>query len=166
VNVLKGLRFFTMPRALVESGLLKELSPSAVRLYMVLMFLAQKHSAVQLEVPAYEFTDYAGVDWKSVTTAREQLERAGLVICRKGQHGIVAYQLLDPENHLPLPAPDGRRGVRQHRPAPGRSAKIIRKMQREALPQKANGKASSYPPSWDEIACDPEGEPGEHEVAV
>lgn len=163
MNVLKDqCGFFPMPRAFVESGLLKELPPSAVSLYTLLLFLAQKHSAVQIETVAYEIADYTGMDAKSVKTARESLEQAGLITCHKRQHGIVAYQLLNPKSGLPLPAPAGRRGVRQHRSKPGRSARTIRQMQREAPPEQPG---QSYPPSWDEISRDEQGEPGEHEFS-
>jgi hypothetical protein len=163
VNVLRDqCHFFPMPRALVESGLLKELPPSAVSLYTLLLFLAQKHSAVQIETVAYEIADYTGMDAKSVKTARESLEQTGLVTCHKRQHGIIAYQLLNPKSGLPLPAPPGRRGVRQHRPKPGRSARTVRQMQREDVPKQAG---QSYPPSWDEISRDEQGEPGEEELS-
>ena len=160
-NVLKDqCHFFTVPRELVESGSLKELSPSAVSLYLVLLFLAQKHSAVQIETPAHEIADYTGMDAKSVKTARESLEKAGLVTCHKRQHGIIAYQLLNPKSGLPLPPPAGRRGVRQHCPQQGRSARTVRKMRGEDPPTRVG---QPYPVSWDEISRDERGEPGEEE---
>jgi hypothetical protein len=161
VNVLRDqCGFFPMPRALVESGLLMKLSPSALLLYVFLLFLAQKHSAVQIETVAYEIADFTGMDAKSVKAARDSLEQAGLVACHKRQHGIFAYQLLHPKSGLPLPPPSGRRGIRLHLPKPGRSARTVRQMQREAAPKQAG---RCYPPSWDEISRDDLGEPGEEE---
>ena len=162
-NVLRDqCRFFTVPRALVESGLLKQLPPSAVRLYLLLLHFAQKHSAVQIETVAYEIEDYTGMDAKSVKVGRESLEKVGLVTCQKQQHGIIAYQILNPENAVPLPPPEGKRGVRQHRPKPGRSARTVRQMRRDDVP---NCTEQSYPLSWDEIARDERGEPGEEEIS-
>jgi len=165
VNVLRDqCGFFPVPRALVESGLLKELSPSAVSLYTLLLFLAQRHSAVQIETVAYEIADYTGMDAKSVKTARESLEQAGLVTCNKRQHGIIAYQLLNPEKGFPLAAPTGRRGVRQHRPTPGRSARTVRQMRGEDVSTRIGRPLGQpYPVSWDEISRDERGEPGEEE---
>jgi hypothetical protein len=164
-NVFKDqCRFFTVPRELVESRLLAKLPPSAVRLYLVLLFLAQKHSAVQIETVAYEMADYTQMDAKSVKTARESLEKAGLIACHKGQHGIITYQLLNPESRLPLPAPPGKRGIREHRPQPGRSARTVRQIRKTKNP--AMQPDNFYPPSWDEISRDERGEPGEDELLL
>ncbi len=160
-NVLREqCLFFPVPRALLESCLLAQLPPSAVRLYLLLLYWAQKHSAVQIETVAYEIGDYTRMDAKSVKVARERLEKAGLVTCHKRQHGIIAYQLLNPESGIPLPPPEGKRGLRRHRPQSGRSARTIRRMRREDVPNRAE---QSYPLSWDEIARDDRGEPGERE---
>jgi hypothetical protein len=163
VNVLRDqCLFFTMPREIVESGLLMGLSPCALSLYVFLLYLAQKHSAVQIETVAYEIGDYTHMDPKSVKSARENLESAGLITCHKRQHGVIAYQLLNPKTGLPLPAPPGRRGVRQHRSKPGRSARTIRRLQREDTPKQ---ESQPYPLSWDEISQDERGEPGEGELS-
>ena len=58
-NVLRN-NFFTVPRELVDGGHLATLSGCAVKLYIALMMLAQKHSAVEIEIPAYIAHDLAG----------------------------------------------------------------------------------------------------------
>jgi hypothetical protein len=127
-NVLRDqCRFFTLPRAFLEAGHLRELSPCAKDLYLVLFALAQKHSAVEIQLPGYELRDYTGLTDKSATKAGRQLEEAGLVGLKKGRSGVMTYLLLNPETAEPLPAPEGRRGVRKHDPKPERSARSARK---------------------------------------
>src|SRR5207247_8551714 len=57
-NVLKN-NFFTVSRELVDGGHLGALSGSAVKLYVLLMMLAQKHSAVEIQIPASTQLDFA-----------------------------------------------------------------------------------------------------------
>ena len=79
-NVLRN-NFFTVPRELVDGGHLATLSGCAVKLYIALMMLAQKHSAVEIEIPAYIAHDLAGLAANSVTSATKELVAAGLVTC-------------------------------------------------------------------------------------
>jgi hypothetical protein len=142
-NVLKN-NFFTVSRELVEGGHLGALSGSAVKLYIMLMMLAQKHSAVEIQIPAYIAFDFAGLTANTVTRAGRELVAAGLVTCKAGEHGRTGYVLLDPKTRLPLPAPEGRRGVFRQPPAPGRSA-TARK------PIKPMASTETHVPAWDEI---------------
>ncbi len=156
-----------IPRALVDGGHVARLSPSALKLYLVLVRLAQKHTAVQIETPAYEVRDYTGLDHKSVTKAGRELREAGLVLLGKGTASVMSYQLFDPESGNPLPIPEGRRGVRRYEPKPGRSARTTRLSKsltsthapaRETLqqsqdrPKPLNAGADTLPPTWAEIS--------------
>jgi hypothetical protein len=160
MNVFTQCRFFPVPRELAESGLLSRLPPSALRLYLLLLYFAQKHSAVQIETAWVEIGDYTGLDSKSVKIARESLVRANLVTCGRGQHGIITYQLLNPETGVPLPPPQGRRGLRKYCAKPGHSARTTRQVRREVKLRKSE-EPSAYPLPWDEIGRDDRGEPGE-----
>ena len=73
-NVLRDQgTFFSIPAEFVESGCLRDISPSAVRLYVGLYYFAQKHSAVRLEFSNAELQRHAGLDTKSIQTARTHL---------------------------------------------------------------------------------------------
>jgi hypothetical protein len=111
-NVFKNQKctWFPVPRALYKNGHLRHLGGSAVKLYDLLMGLAQEHSAVKLELPAYKARDWAGLTAETVPIARRELEAAGLVTCKKGEHGVMTYVLLNPETQVPLPPPVGRSG--------------------------------------------------------
>ena len=142
-NVLRN-NFFTVSRELVDGGHLGTLSGSAVKLYVLLMMLAQKHSAVEIQIPAYTALDFAGLTANTVTGAGRELVAAGLVTCKGGEHGRTSYVLLDPKTRLPLPAPEGHRGVFRQPPAPGRSA-TARK------PIKPMASTATNVPAWDDI---------------
>src|SRR5438093_1535595 len=142
-NVLRN-NFFTVSRELVDGGHLGALSGSAVKLYVLLMMLAQRHSAVEIQIPAYTALDFAGLTANTVTGAGRELVAAGLVTCKGGEHGRTSYVLLDPKTRLPLPAPEGHKGVYRQPPAPGRSA-TARK------PIKPMASTETNVPAWDDI---------------
>jgi hypothetical protein len=118
-NILRDqCRFFSLPAEFVESGCLCNISPSAVKLYVALYFFAQKHSAVRLEFSNAQLQTYAGLDPKSIQSARELLCTHRLIRTSKGALGIYSYVLLNPGNGEPLPPPVGRTGTRRyHSPA-------------------------------------------------
>lgn len=155
-NVLKGCIWFGVPRELVDGRHLATLRPSSISLLVLLFSLAQRHTAVQLEVPAYEVEDFAGLHSESVAIARRELEQAGFLKSSKGQGGVTVYQLLNPETKQPLPPPEGRRGVRKYIQQPGRSARTVRNQ-----PRKEHSTAMIRPPTWDEIGAKVESGRGE-----
>jgi hypothetical protein len=147
-NVFRNqCRWFPVPHALYKNGHLRDLGGSAVKLYDLLMALAQEHSAVKLELPAYKASDLAGLTAETVPIARRELEAAGLVTCKKGEHGVMTYVLLNPETQVPLPPPEGRSGFLRHRPTPGRSARTVRKQLRVEPVESTETVA----PSWDDL---------------
>ncbi len=126
--------FFTVPHELVDAGHLRDLSEAAIKLYLVLVALAQKHSAIAIQLPAYKVHDYTGLQRKSVIKAGRELAQAKLVRLDKTCGAVMTYNLLNPVTGSPLPAPEGRRGIHYHRPSPGRSARTIEKL-RKAFPK-------------------------------
>lgn len=114
-NVLRDQgTFFSIPAEFVESGCLRDISPSAVRLYVGLYYFAQKHSAVRLEFSNAELQRHAGLDTKSIQTARTQLRDRKLIRTLKGALGVYTYILLNPTTGEPLPAPERRTGLRRY----------------------------------------------------
>jgi len=120
-NVLRDqCHFFSIPAEFVESGGLRDLSPSAVKLYVALYFFAQKHSAVRLDFSNAQLKNHAGLDAKSVQAARTQLREQKLVRAEKGALGVYSYVLLNPTTCEPLPAPPGRTGHKRYHSTPRR----------------------------------------------
>src|SRR5580704_15132232 len=112
-NVLRDQgRFFSLPAEFVESGCLRDLSPSAVKLYVALYYFGQKHSAVRLEFSNAELQSQTGLDTKSIQTARKLLCDQNLVRTLKGALGVYTYTLLNQKTGEALPAPQGRTGIR------------------------------------------------------
>ena len=110
-NVLrKQCGFFTLPRC----APLAELSGSAVKLYCALFDLAQRHSATRIEIPAYAIGGLAGLSKNTVGTAGQELKEKNLVAITKGQHGLLAYELVNPETGALLPPPVDDRTERRY----------------------------------------------------
>ena len=110
--------YFSILAEFVDSGCLRDLSPSAVKLYVALFYLAQKHTAVRLEVSNAEFQSVAGLDTKSIQSARGQLCEQRLIDVSKGPLGVYTYILFNPKTRQPLPTPTGRTGVRRYHSPP------------------------------------------------
>jgi len=142
-NVLRN-NFFTVPHELVDAGHLAALSGGAVKLYIALMRLAQKHSAVEIEIPAYVAHDLADIVANTVTSASKELVAAGLVKSRTGQYGRKSYVLLDPKTGFPLPPPTGHRGIFRHPTIPGRSGWIVEK-------RVSTTSSETLVPRWEDI---------------
>lgn len=134
--------YFTLPRS--ASVYLPDLTGAAVALYWVLFDLAQQHSAVRLEIPAYAIGDRTGLSPNSVHAAGQKLQEKGLVVCTKVEHGLLAYELMNPEKGGLLPAPvkdakTGKRyaGVYRFKPEPGRSARTVKNTLKPSPPAPA-----------------------------
>lgn len=113
-NVLKGNgNFFTVPRALVDTDILGKLSKSGMRLYLCLMGLAQKHSAVVIELSREELRSRTGIGPAEAVSARRELVRHGLIADGMQPGKVARYILLNPETKGPLPAPEGHSGLRR-----------------------------------------------------
>lgn len=118
-NVLRDQgKFFNIPAEFVESGGLRDMSPSSVKLYVALYYFAQKHSAVRLEFSSAELQDHTGLDTKSIQSARGQLRDRRLIEIQKGALGVYTYILLNPATGSPLPAPEKRTGLRRYHGRP------------------------------------------------
>ncbi len=118
-NVLRDQGpYFSIPAEFVVSGCLRDISPSAVKLYVVLHYFAQKHTAVRLEFSNAELRNYTGLDTKSIQTARKLLCDLNLMRTLKGALGVYTYTLLNQKTGEALPAPQGRTGLRRYHSAP------------------------------------------------
>jgi hypothetical protein len=113
-NVFTDQRFFSMPVEFVDSGSLRDIAPSAVKLYVALCHLAQKHTAVTLQFSNAELRDRARLDPKSIQTARRQLQEHRLIDFEKGALGVYIYILRNPQTGERLSPPTGRKGARRY----------------------------------------------------
>lgn len=122
-NILRDqCQFFSIPSEFVESGCLRDCSPSAVKLYVALFHFGQKHSAARLEFSNAQLQNYAGLDTKSIKSARDLLCNLRLIEVSKGSLGVYTYILLNPNTKLPFSPLAGRTGLkRYHSPPKGQS---------------------------------------------
>jgi hypothetical protein len=126
--------WFAIPRKLLTKGHLRDLSGPAVKLFAYLSFLAQKHTAIRLEVANSEIEVFCGLHHETAKEAREELVRKELIIILKAKYGTLTYVLCELDQRdsdgklLPLTPfgfpKDG--GLRKYKPAPGISARTIR----------------------------------------
>jgi hypothetical protein len=126
--------WYPCPRKLITDGHLRDLSASALRVYQFLLFLAQKHSAINLEVANSEIELHCGLHQETAKRAREELTRAGLVIVNEPVSGVITYTLVELGRRdslgkpIPLRPPefpaDG--GLRKYRSVQGQTARAVR----------------------------------------
>jgi hypothetical protein len=147
-NVLqKQCGFFTFPR----HAPFAKLSGSALKLYCALLDLAQRHSATCIEIPAYAIGGLAGLSKNTVGAAGRDLKANGLVVITKGEHGLLAYELINPDTGALLPAPvdprTGRRytGIYHFTPKLGQNARTAKNSPKPSPP----AQAANIP--WSEI---------------
>jgi len=146
----KGLRYAPVPRAVIEQC--GDMTEGEYKLIGALYLFAEKHTAVELHLPAYILQDFTKLHHETMARARVSLEKdKGLILCSKGANGVTVYKLLDPETHRPLPAPvHGKqkfRGIYVYK-AEGRSARTSRKARKAP----ATGAGEEVPPvSFEEM---------------
>jgi hypothetical protein len=106
-NVFKstGTLFFPVPQALISSGDLGKLSAGAIKLYLFLLFAAQKWTRVELEISNAEIREQAALSPNTIRRARTELKEVGLVDLKHVSGGRYTYVILDPVTRSPLPRP-------------------------------------------------------------
>jgi hypothetical protein len=101
----RGTPFYPVPQSLIASGLLKNLSPGAEKLYQLLLFIAQKRTRIQFELSNLEIRREAGLSPNTIRRARTELKEVGLVDLKQTSGGRYTYVILDPATRSPLPRP-------------------------------------------------------------
>jgi hypothetical protein len=89
-------RWFGVPPELLETDKFALMSDCAVRLYTYLCWMSDRKSSRQFEVAVKEAAKRAGMSVRSVTTARRNLCKLGLIVCERVSGGRVIYTLCDP----------------------------------------------------------------------
>jgi hypothetical protein len=165
----KHAKFFPVPQHLIDAGIWRELSGPAKDLYMYLLMLAQKHSAVRIQTVGYEIHDWTGVHENSQKKAREELAQFGLIAFKRIRGCVYEYQMLDPATGQALAPPvdpktgKPRRGIREWKPDPLRSAKTSLQHRRKLIASEQTTSRNVYPMTWDEVGAHADREPGEDE---
>jgi hypothetical protein len=103
-NIFHGteIYYFQIPKTVVVSGILRELSPSTLKMYMVLFYLAQESSRSDLQVKDNQFAADAGISPNSIRAGRSELAERGLVQI-EATGGGCTYVLCDPATKEPIP---------------------------------------------------------------
>ena len=98
-------RFFGIPQSAIRSGKVKELSGSALKLYVALCHDSERHCTRELTRDTTQLQELVGGCRNSHAKARAELVKAGLVRAELyGTEGYV-FHLCDPETGKPLPIP-------------------------------------------------------------
>jgi hypothetical protein len=105
-------RYFQMPLA----DAVEMLSFNAYRVYGLLCRTMNAQSAVVIELSNAEISERTDIrPPKTIKGIRDDVSNAGLVEIRKAPLVVYAFVMLG-ERGVPIPAPEGRIGVRRHIP--------------------------------------------------
>jgi len=96
------LHFFPVTKHLIHSGHLATLRDGALRLYLVLLYLGQEQTRVELELSNQEIRRLAGLSPNTIRRARTEMSEAGLVQLKFSTGGKYAYVLMNPETGNPM----------------------------------------------------------------
>jgi hypothetical protein len=94
--------FYSVPQHLVNSGKLKKLSEGAHKLYQLILFKAQKHTRVALELSNREIHESVGLSANTVRRGRTELWEAGLIESQRAPGDRFTYVILNPLTGCPL----------------------------------------------------------------
>lgn len=96
-------RWFGIPQATMRLGILKELSPVALKLYVALWYESERCSTRELTRTVAQLQQLVGGCRNSYTKAKGELAQAGLLSAEPyGTEGFV-FHLFDPETRKPWP---------------------------------------------------------------
>ncbi len=122
-NILQGtgINYFQLPKAVILSGFLSDLSPSALRMHIFLFYQAQQFSRSDLPITDNQFVSNAGVSLNSVRAGRAELLESGLIQIEPISGGYM-YVLCDPRTRQPIPKRKAAAPPTTESPRTGKSA--------------------------------------------
>lgn len=100
--------FFTVPQALVRSGLLAKMRPVEVAVYIALLHEFERRSTTSMKITNAHLKKLAGVSARALHEARPWLKQRGLINNQRTAGGAFIYALLHPVTGEPLPDPKQR----------------------------------------------------------
>lgn len=101
-NIFKGTScyYFQLPQQLVRQGILHQMDGCELKLYVALLYEAQRRSRTDFTYLNAELKLLTGLSDGSIAKARLQLSKRGLLRCNRGLGGAYAYQLCIPEDGM------------------------------------------------------------------
>ena len=100
-NVLKGINFFPVPQDLLKTGTLKRLRGGASKLYLLLLYDAQRISQCSIELSNRDIGESIGLSPTALRIARVQLWEAGLIDMIEASGKATLYVVLNPVTRTP-----------------------------------------------------------------
>ena len=100
-----GVTYFQVPDSIVTSGTLAKLKGTSMRLYLLILSVAQRKSRPTVELTVKDIADATGMNRRHVDGAAQELQKCRLVdvVRHKGNKWGYEFHLLDPETRLALP---------------------------------------------------------------
>src|ERR1035441_237819 len=107
-----GTPYSQFPISFVRSGDLRDLSGTAVKYYLFLLWEMNLTGQVELEFTNEEFLNFTGIrDHSTAKKAREELQARGRIRFRKGPSGGFIHVMLDDATNV-FPPAKGRKPIR------------------------------------------------------
>jgi predicted DNA-binding transcriptional regulator len=104
-------RYFGVPQSLVRLGMLGQMKPTEVTLYICLLHESERYRTRELQRTDAQLHDLARLSSRACRDARIKLQERGLVRYRRGRGNVYIYTLCNPETGKPWPG-DPRRQIR------------------------------------------------------
>ena len=127
----KGATFFPVPEVLVKSALLRLMSAAQIKLYLFILYEAQRNSIAALSLSNTLVRKVTGLSPASLRRARTKLWEHGLIVLIPRRGACFLYVLLDP--------------------AKGEPAKAVPEKFREAYEKCKQSTTRLRAPSWSEL---------------
>lgn len=123
--------FFGVPQAVIRRGLLPEMKPTELSLYLALLHESERFCTRELKRTDEAIMKIAGPRPRSLCNARKNLQERGLILCVRGPGGVYTYSLCDPDTGCPWPGD------------PREPIPYVKKSERGTVPRQEKGEKSS-----------------------
>jgi len=110
--------YFQMPQALVRDEHLQQISLSALKLYCLVLFEAQRRTRLDHELLNEDIERFTGLSANSVSSGRNELVTLKLVRCKRGFGGRYTYTLLNPDTGTELVQSNTKASTRRYNSTP------------------------------------------------
>jgi len=87
----------------IRSGLVKQLSPSAILLYLYLMWRSEYLCNRVIRARDCDIRDAMELSSRAARNARIELQECGLIHCVRGTGNVYIYTICDPKTKQPYP---------------------------------------------------------------
>src|SRR5438067_1713756 len=102
-NVLNGnCLYFQVPEDLITGGILGRMTESELKLYLSLLYKAQRHTTTTPKLTGVEIARMSSLAKNSATSARKSLIEHRLIQAQRGVGNAYQYELLKPMCGSPM----------------------------------------------------------------